>query len=107
MKYYDARIIEGCCVFSYDVKVPDHSSKKTEKRNPTSVCAWKKEMLRFLLFLLLPFAFVIDHVVMGVQKIYHKIRVFLGSYIRGYVFVTGVISAASITALIPILFNLL
>ena len=107
MKYYDARIIEGCCVFSYDVKTPDHSSKKAEKRKNTSVCAWKKALLRFLLFLLLPFAFVIDHVVMGVQKIYRKIRVFLGSYIRGYVFVTGVISAASITALIPILFNLL
>ena len=107
MKYYDARIIEGCCVFSYEVQTPDRSSKKGEKRKRSSAFAWKKSFLRFLLFLLLPFAFIIDSVVWGVQTVCNKIRLFLKSYIRGYVFVTGIISSVSLTALVPLLLRML
>ena len=28
MKYYDARIIEGCCVFSYTVDTPESETEK-------------------------------------------------------------------------------
>ena len=107
MKYYDARIIEGCCVFSYEVKTPEHSPKKIEKRKKPSGSAWKKALVRFLLFLLLPFALIIDSVVWAVQKIASKIRSFMKSYIRGYVFVTCILSSVSLTALIPLLLNLL
>ena len=72
MNYYDARIIEGCCVFSYEVKTPDRSRKNKTKRKKASA-AWKKAFLRFFLFLLLPFAFVIDSVVMTAQKILNAI----------------------------------
>ena len=64
MKYYDARIIENCCVFSYEVQTPDHSPKKGDKRKKSSGITWKKALIRFLLFLLLPFAWIIDSVVM-------------------------------------------
>ena len=37
MKYYDARVIENCCVFSYEVKTPDRSSNKGDKRKKASV----------------------------------------------------------------------
>ena len=59
MKYYDARIIEGCCVFSYEVKTPDHSAKKGGKRKKADKNAsWKKALLRFIFLLLFPFAFL-------------------------------------------------
>ena len=105
MKYYDARIIEDCRVFSYEVKTPDRSSKNRKKRKKASG-AWKKALFRILLFLLLPFAFVIDSVVLGVQKVVRKIRSFLKGYIRGYVFVTCILSSVSLTALVPFLLNL-
>lgn len=106
MNYYDARIIEGCCVFSYEVKTPDRAAKKSAKRKTPSLGAWKKAMLRFLLLMLLPFAFVIDSVVTGVRKIVCKVRSFLRGYIRGYVFVTCLVSSVSVTAVIPLLCNL-
>jgi hypothetical protein len=107
MNYYDARIIEGCRVFSYEVKTPDHAAKKSVQRKNSSIGAWKKAILRFLLLMLLPFAFVIDSVVMGVRKILGHIRSFLSGYIRGYVFVTCLVSPVSVTALIPLLCYLL
>ncbi|MBQ2988316.1 MAG: hypothetical protein IKM00_09520 [Clostridia bacterium] len=107
MKYYDARIIEGCCVFSYEVKTPNRSSKNGEKRKRSSASALKKALLRFFLFLLIPFAFVIDSVVWVVQKVTEKVRAFLNGYIRGYVFVTCLISSVSLTALVPLLLYLL
>lgn len=106
MKYYDARIIEDCHVFSYEVKTPDRSSRKSEKRKKSSGSTWKKALVRFLLFLLLPFALIIDAVVWPVQKVAGKIRLFLRSYTRGYVFITCVISSMSLTALVPLLISL-
>ena len=106
MNYYDARIIEGCCVFSYEVKTPDRSRKNKPKRKKSSAFAWRKAFLRFFLFLLLPFAFVIDSVVMAAQKIFRKCRSFLNCYVRGYVFVTGIISSISVTALIPLVLSI-
>jgi hypothetical protein len=103
MKYYDARIIEGCCVFSYEVKTPDRSRKKRKK---SSGAAWKKIMLRFLFFLLLPFAFLIDSAVMGATKIFNRIRSFLCGYVKGYVFVTGILSSVTVTAVVPLLLRL-
>ena len=105
MNYYDARIIEGCCVFSYEVKTPDRSRKNKTKRKK-SAAAWGKSFLRFFLFLLLPFAFIVDSVVMTVRKIFRKCRSFLNCYVRGYVFVTGIISSVSVTVLVPLLFHL-
>ena len=105
MKYYDARIIENCCVFSYEVQTPDRSSKKGEKRKRSSV-AWKKALLRFLLFLLLPFAWIIDSVVLIAKKAFRKLTSFLRRPIRGYVFVTYILSSVSLTALVSLLMTL-
>ncbi len=107
MKYYDARIIEGCHVFSYEVKTPERPSRKSEKRKKSSGAAWKKALLRFLLFLLIPFALIIDAVVWSVRKVVCKIHAFLQSYIRGYVFVTCLFASVSLTALVPFLINLI
>ena len=103
MKYYDARIIENCCVFSYEVQIPDHSPKKGEKRKKPSGITWKKALLRFLLFLLLPFAWMIDSVVLIAKKVFHKLNSFLSSPVRGYVFVTYILSSVSLTALVSLL----
>ena len=106
MKYYDARIIEDCRVFSYEVQTPERSPKKSVKRKKSSVDAWKKALVRFFLFLLLPFALIIDSVVWTVQTVVRKLRSFLRSYIRGYVFVTCILSSVSLTALVPLLLQL-
>ena len=103
MKYYDARIIENCCVFSYEVQTPEHSPKKGEKRKKSSGTAWKKALLRFLLFLLLPFAWIIDSVVLIAKKVFCKLSSFLKNPVRRYVFVTYILSSVSLTALVSLL----
>ena len=106
MKYYDARIIENCCVFSYEVQTPEHSPKKGEKRKKSSGTAWKKALLRFLLFLLLPFAWIIDSVVLIAKKVFHKLNSFLKNPVRRYVFVTYILSSVSLTALVSLLLTI-
>lgn len=105
MKYYDARIIENCCVFSYEVQTPERSTKKGAKRKKSSGTAWKN-LLRFLLFLLLPFAWIIDSVVLIAKKAFRKLTSFLRRPIRGYVFVTYILSSVSLTALVSLLLTL-
>lgn len=103
MKYYDARIIENCCVFSYEVQTPERSPKKRDKRKKSSGTAWKKALLRFLLFLLLPFAWIIDSVVLITKKVICKLSSFLRNPVRRYVFVTYILSSVSLTALVSLL----
>ncbi len=107
MKCYDARMIEGCCVFSYEVKMPERSGKKGEKRKRSASLTWKKIMLHFLFFLLYPFAFLVDSVVTGVKKICRKCRSFFSGYVSGYVLVTCILSSATATATIPLMIHLL
>lgn len=106
MKYYDARIIENCCVFSYEVQMPNHSPKKGDKRKKSSGIAWKKALLRFLLFLLLPFAWIIDSVILITKKAFCKLHSLLKRPLRGYVFVTYILSSVSLTALVSLLLTL-
>ena len=106
MKYYDARIIENCCVFSYEVQTPEHPQKKEEKRKKSSGITWKKALLRFLLFLLLPFAWIIDSVVLIAKKVVHKLNSFLKNPVRRYVFVTYILSSVSLTALVSLLLTI-
>ena len=106
MKYYDARIIENCCVFSYEVQTPDHSPKKGDKRKKSSGITWKKALIRFLLFLLLPFAWIIDSVVMIAKKVFHTLNSFFRGPVRGYVFVTYILSSVSLTALVSLLLTI-
>ena len=106
MKYYDARIIENCCVFSYEVQTPDHSFKKEEKRKKSSGIVWKKALLRFLLFLLLPFAWIVDSVVLITKKAANKLNSLLKMPVRGCVFVTYILSSVSLTALVSLLLAL-
>ena len=105
MKCYDARIIENCCVFSYEVQAPDRSHKKSERRKRSSA-AWKKALLRFLLFLLLPFAWIIDSVVLITKKAFRRLRQLLRKPVGGYVFVTYILSSVSLTALVSLLLTL-
>ena len=106
MKCYDARMIESCCVFSYEVKLPERSDKKTEKRKRSSF-TWNKILLHLLFILLYPFAFLVDSVVMGAQKIFRKCRSFVSRCDRGYIVVTCVLSTFSATATIPLLLTLI
>lgn len=106
MKCYDARTIESCCVFSYEVKLPERSDKKTEKRKRSSF-TWKKILLHLLFILLYPFAFLIDSVVMGAQKIFRKCRTFLCRCDHGYIVVTCILSTFSATATVPLLMTLI
>ena len=103
MKYYDARIIENCCVFSYEVQTPERSPKKAEKRKKSSGVTWKKALLRFLLFLLLPFAWIIDSVVLVTKRVFRKLNSLLKNPARKYVFVTYIISSVSLSALVSLL----
>lgn len=106
MKCYDARMIEGCCVFSYEVKTPDHSEKKQAKKRKSASLTWKKIMLHFLFFMLYPFAFLVDSTVMIVQKVYRKCRSFFCGYVSVYVLGTCILSSVSATAMIPLLIHL-
>ena len=103
MKYYDARIIEGCCVFSYEVKTPDRSHQKGGKRkNAQQAAAWKKALLRFILLLCLPFTFLWDcakQLVIGISRFVHK---FFKECSRCRELALCIISSISATALIPL-----
>ena len=46
MKYYDARIIEGCCVFSYTVEPPVHAEKASAEKRKNKSSFLKKMLLR-------------------------------------------------------------
>ena len=107
MKCYDARMIEGCCVFSYEVKLPERSDRKQAKKKRSASLTWKKIMLHFLFFLLYPFAFLIDSAVTGIQKICRKCQCFFKGYVSGYVLVTCILSSSCATATIPLLIHLL
>lgn len=107
MKCYDARMIEGCCVFSYEVKMPERPDKKGERRKKSASLTWKKIMLHFLFFLLYPFAFLIDSVVTVARKIFRKCHSFFSGYVSGYVLATCILSSACATATIPLMIHLL
>ena len=108
MKYYDARIIEGCCVFSYEVKTPDRSNKKGGKRKTSEQTnsAWKKALLRFILLLCLPFTLLwnfaqstVIHISKGLRKLFKECS-------RCREITVCILSSISATALIPLAFLL-
>ena len=105
MQYYDARIIENCCVFSYEVKTPDRSGKKNRKRKTAS--AWKKTLLRFILLLMLPFTFLRNCVKRFSLGISRRLRNFFGVCSHCRALTACIISSVSATALIPLAFLIL
>lgn len=107
MKYYDARIIEGCCVFSYEVKTPDRSSKNGAKRKKRPLAAWTRAMLRFFFLLILPFAVLGDVIAQGVRSISAGIRSHYRQCIYGREAFACILTSLSTTALIPLVLLLL
>ncbi len=104
MKYYDARIIEGCCVFSYEVKTPDRSNKKGGKRKTAEqiASAWKKAFLRVVLLLCLPFALLWNFALSLVAKISCGLRKLFKECSRCREITVCILSSVSATALIPL-----
>ena len=109
MKYYDARIIQGCCVFSYEVKTPDSSSKKGKKKKNTKRSAFslKKLLLRIFLLLLLPFTSLS-------KRLEKHSPIFLNRFCNGFKacfrcreLTACILSAVSAAALIPLILLLL
>lgn len=108
MKYYDARIIEGCCVFSYEVKTPDRSAKKGGKRKKADKNAsWKKALLRFILLLLLPFAFLSECAEKLITEVPCRLHKCLRECFRCKELTACILSAVSASALIPLALLLL
>ena len=79
MECYDARIIEGCCVYSYTVEGPSRTvsgkeavvpaaKKKAPRKRAARVNVWKKMMFGILFLLLVPFAVVIDSLCFALKK---------------------------------------
>ncbi len=79
MECYDARIIEGCCVYSYTVEGPSRPvsqkamqvkapKKIVHKKKVSRVNPWKRAILGVLFLLLVPFAFAIDMACLAVKK---------------------------------------
>lgn len=110
MKYYDARIIEGCCVFSYTVEPPAHNEKNTkapakksdEIRKNTSGGFWKKMLLQFFFLLLAPVALVIDAVWFGLKKLAAVCRRLALECARARELAACILVAISSTAIIPL-----
>lgn len=108
MKCYDARIIEGCCVFSYEVKTPDRSVKKGGKRKKADKNAsWKKALLRFILLLLLPFTFLLDCAETLFIEAPRRLRKCFRECFRCRELTACILSAVSASALIPLALLLL
>ena len=109
MKYYDARIIQGCCVFSYEVKTPDSSSTKGKKKKTAehNSFSWKKFFLRLFFLFLLPFASqsqdIEHHAPMLSRRTHNEFKEFF----RCRELTACILSAVSATALIPLAFILL
>ena len=106
MKYYDARIIEGCCVFSYEVKTPDRSNKKGGKRKSAGQtnAAWKKALLRLILLLCSPFTFLWNCVQTLVSKISNSLRQLFKECSSCREITVCILSSISATVLIPLAF---
>ena len=113
MKYYDARIIEGCCVFSYTVDGPSSqtektaepvSHKKTAEKEKRADGFFKKLLLPFFFLLLAPFAIVADAVWFAVKKLADAFRLVVKECMRGREIAACILTAISSTAIIPLLF---
>ena len=112
MKYYDARIIEGCCVFSYTVDTPESETEKNipaqkksnEKPKQQKNCFWKKFFLPFLLLLAAPFALLADGICLIVKKSVALFRRVYRECEGSFEVVTCILVAVSATALIPLVF---
>jgi len=106
MKCYDARIIEDCCVFSYEVKTPDRSEKKGGKKKQAkkAISDWKKALLRFILLLMLPFTFLWDCTLRFAAKLSRRARRVFVACSRCRELTVCIISSVSATALIPLAF---
>jgi len=107
MKYYDARIIEGCCVFSYEVKMPQRLPKNGEKKKKRSSHAWRKAMLRFLLLLLMPLAALGDGAEKCARALSRQCRALADCCAGCRGICVCVVSSVSTTALIPLVLILL
>ena len=108
MKYYDARIIEGCCVFSYEVKTPDRSAKKGGKRKKADKNAsWKKALLRFIFLLLFPFAFLSECAYKLVAEVPARLYKCWRKCFRYQELTACILSAVSASVLIPLALLLL
>ena len=106
MKYYDARIIEGCCVFSYEVKTPDRNNQQGGKRKKAEQTnsAWKKSLLRVILLLCLPFTWFWNFAQSLVTKISSGFRKLFQECSRCREITVCILSSISATALIPLAF---
>lgn len=109
MNYYDARIIEGCCVFSYEVKMPNHTVKKSRKRKSADQIAlsWKKAFLRFIILFFLPFAFLAERTERFVTVFSRRLHKCFRECFRCRELTACILSAISATALIPLALLLL
>ncbi len=112
MKYYDARIIEGCCVFSYTVDAPvveteksQSADKKTPQKNKrTPSPFWKKFFLPFLFLLVAPFALLIDGFCLLAEKASALFACVCRKYKGAFEVAACILVAVSATALIPLVF---
>ena len=108
MKYYDARIIEGCCVFSYNVEGPQNvqtpkkqkkSAGKTKKQDDSR----KKTLLHLFLLLFSPFAFALELMMTGFRKLISVFRPITRECARARELTACILAAISSTALIPLI----
>ena len=112
MKYYDARVIEGCCVFSYTVDTPDAQTEKNspakkgtpEKQKQSQNRFWKKFLLPLLLLLASPFALLADGICLIAKKSVSLFRSIYRTYEGSFEVVTCIFVAICATALIPLVF---
>ena len=118
MKYYDARIIEGCCVFSYAVEPPSHPAeengravsskqKETKKKKRALGAFWKKTALSILFLLLAPFAFAADMICLGTRKLADAFRTVVTECSHNKELAACILTALSSTAVIPFVLLLL
>ena len=108
MKCYDARIIEGCCVFSYEIQPPEHSENNSGKRKPSARSSdWKKKLLRFILLLMLPFTLLWNRAKKAVTRLSRRLHRFFRECSRCRALTACLISSVSATALIPLAFLIL
>ena len=115
MKYYDARIIEGCCVFSYTVETPAAQTEKNipsqkkipqkQKQNQNSF--WKKIFFPLFFLCLAPFALLIDAVCLIGRKTVSLFRCVLGECASAGEPAACIIVAVSSSVLIPLVLLIL
>ncbi len=106
MKYYDARMIEGCCVFSYAVECPSAKDTKHRKNNERKMknASFKKALLRFFFLLLAPFSFAVNATAKGFRTLAKTFRSCALICSRAREITACVLVAISSTALIPLIF---